>query len=187
MQGASFAIAQARPPAPLTLRTGHQPRTALSRATAILDSPVSSRFAGGSTADPMASTQSPVPAAVSIENDDSYEQLDPVVQTRQHVASLARLSASLAMAFQHLQANADGSAEPLPMAMLERLQALELAQRTGAPLSTAEVQLLLGARPGKQSVVRGGVRARRKARNLWVLERYDGEDDHYSGFNRRRF
>lgn len=51
----------------------------------------------------------------------------------------------------------------------DRLEALERAVRTGAPLTTAEVSWLLGARPGAASVTRGRVTATRHGRNVWSL------------------
>ena len=56
-------------------------------------------------------------------------------------------------------------------ALGQRLEALHLALQTGAPLTTAEVTHLLGARPGAAEVQRGGVTARRLGRNLWKLSR----------------
>jgi hypothetical protein len=54
--------------------------------------------------------------------------------------------------------------------LLGRLEAIERAQGSGAPLSTAEVAWLLGARPGGEVVTRGRVTARRHARNVWTLD-----------------
>ncbi|MFN9916426.1 MAG: hypothetical protein ACK53L_27805, partial [Pirellulaceae bacterium] len=51
-----------------------------------------------------------------------------------------------------------------------RLAALRDAVELGAPLSTTETALLLGARPGGSEVVRGRIRAVRLRRNLWALE-----------------
>jgi hypothetical protein len=51
-----------------------------------------------------------------------------------------------------------------------RLAALRDALELGAPLSTAEAALLLGARPGGAEVVRGRIRAVRLGRNLWTIE-----------------
>jgi hypothetical protein len=51
-----------------------------------------------------------------------------------------------------------------------RLAALRDALELGAPLTTAEAALLLGARPGGAEVVRGRIRAVRLRRNLWTLE-----------------
>ena len=65
---------------------------------------------------------------------------------------------------------------------------MHLALDTGAPLSTAEVTLLLGARPGAPVVQRGGLRARRLSRNVWKLSRAaeEGERGGFSeGFRRR--
>ena len=77
---------------------------------------------------------------------------------------------------------------------------LDAAIRTAAPLSTAEVTFLLGARPGSALAERGGLRARRLNRNVWVLSRAEGNrrdsqerDDRNDGFGssfhdgRRRF
>lgn len=50
-----------------------------------------------------------------------------------------------------------------------RLRALKDAVELGAPLSTREVRLLLGARPGGDRVTRAGIEARREARGLWRL------------------
>jgi hypothetical protein len=52
----------------------------------------------------------------------------------------------------------------------DRLAALRDAIDLGAPLTTAEVALLLGARPGGAVVVRGRLRAVREGRNLWTIE-----------------
>lgn len=56
----------------------------------------------------------------------------------------------------------------------QRLELTRLAIHTGAPLSTAEVTSLLGARPGSSVVERGGLRARRLSRNVWQLSHADG-------------
>jgi hypothetical protein len=85
-------------------------------------------------------------------------------------------------------------------ALRQRLESIDLAIRTAAPLSTAEVTHLLGARPGSAVVERGGLRARRQNRNVWVLSRAEGNrresgdrDDRNDGFGssfhdgRRRF
>jgi hypothetical protein len=59
---------------------------------------------------------------------------------------------------------------PGPDLLLARLDAIARAQQTGAPLSTAEVAWLLGARPGGEVVARGRITARRHARNVWTLD-----------------
>jgi hypothetical protein len=59
----------------------------------------------------------------------------------------------------------------------QRLELTHLALQTGAPLTTAEVTALLGARPGGPVVERGGLRARRLSRNVWKLSQAVGSDD----------
>ena len=66
----------------------------------------------------------------------------------------------------------------------QRLELTALAIETGAPLCTAEVSLLLGARPGTERVERGGLVARRVSRNVWRLSKRD-DNDRYDGFRRR--
>jgi hypothetical protein len=81
----------------------------------------------------------------------------------------------------------DGDAADLA-GLRQRLELVQLALDTGAPLSTAEVSLLLGARPGAPVVQRGGLRARRLSRNVWKLSRAaeEGERGGFSeGFRRR--
>ncbi len=60
-------------------------------------------------------------------------------------------------------------------ALRQRLDLTDLAIRTGAPLSTAEVAQLLGARPGSGVVQRAGLVARRLGRNVWRLSRSDDD------------
>ena len=59
-------------------------------------------------------------------------------------------------------------------ALRQRLELTQLALQTGAPLSTAEVTYLMGARPGSAEVERGGLRARRVSRNVWKLSEARG-------------
>ena len=63
----------------------------------------------------------------------------------------------------------EGSADL--QSLRQRLELTDLAIRTSAPLSTAEVTALLGARPGTPIVERGGLVARRISRNVWKLSR----------------
>jgi hypothetical protein len=77
-------------------------------------------------------------------------------------------------------------------ALRQRLELIDLALRTGSPLSTAEVTYLLGARPGHAVVERGGLRAKRVSRNVWTLSQVrsgSAEVSSFSSFNdgRRRF
>lgn len=64
----------------------------------------------------------------------------------------------------------------------QRLELTKLAIETGAPLSTAEVTQLMGARPGAPVVERGGLRARRLSRNVWKLSRGSEEGAGMGGF-----
>lgn len=84
----------------------------------------------------------------------------------------------------------EGSTLDAP-ALRHRLELVDLALRTAAPLSTAEVTHLMGARPGSSVVERGGLIARRQSRNVWILSR-SGEDPasharHFQETPRRRF
>ena len=64
-----------------------------------------------------------------------------------------------------------GLSETLPeLPLLDRLQAVEIAMATGAPLTTGEVKQLLGVFPGSARVTRGRVTAARTGRNQWILE-----------------
>ena len=78
-----------------------------------------------------------------------------------------------------------------PAALRNRLELTNLALTTGAPLSTAEITYLMGARPGAAVVERGGLKARRVSRNVWKLSQGNGssETSSFNGFNdgRRRF
>ena len=76
-----------------------------------------------------------------------------------------------------------GDAEQLRQ-LRQRLELTALAIETGAPLSTTEVSLLLGARPGSEKVERGGLVARRVSRNVWRLSKRD-DTERYDGFRRR--
>jgi len=69
-------------------------------------------------------------------------------------------------------------------ALRQRLELTQLALETGAPLSTAEVSLLLGARPGAAVIERGGLVARRVSRNVWKLSRAtEAPERTNTGFN----
>ena len=53
----------------------------------------------------------------------------------------------------------------------DRLELTELAIKTGAPLTTSEVSILMGAKPGKSKIERGGLLAIKVARNVWKLSK----------------
>jgi hypothetical protein len=81
-------------------------------------------------------------------------------------------------------------------ALRQRLELTDLALRTGAPLSTAEVAYLMGVRPTTEAIERGGLRARRLSRNVWKLSQDSGsasssgrDNVAFASFNdgRRRF
>ena len=83
----------------------------------------------------------------------------------------------------------DGGSADLT-ALRQRLELVQLALQTGAPLSTAEVTALLGARPGAPTIQRGGLTARRLSRNVWKLSRTAEESERggssfSEGFRRR--
>jgi hypothetical protein len=83
----------------------------------------------------------------------------------------------------------ESSATDLP-SLRQRLELVDLALRTTAPLTTAEVAHLMGARPGSPVVERGGLVARRQSRNVWILSRSSEEASsvrHFQETPRRRF
>ncbi len=53
----------------------------------------------------------------------------------------------------------------------DRLELTELALSTGAPLTTSEVTSLIGAKPGKSKLERGGLLATKISRNVWKLSK----------------
>ena len=55
----------------------------------------------------------------------------------------------------------------------ERLELIDLAIKTGAPLSTSELTTLIGAKPGKSKIERGGLIASKISRNVWKLSKID--------------
>jgi len=86
----------------------------------------------------------------------------------------------------------EGGASVDVASLRQRLELVDLAVRTAAPLTTAEVTHLLGARPGAPVVERGGLLARRQGRNVWILSRGGAEGSgtgaaHVQETPRRRF
>ena len=61
-----------------------------------------------------------------------------------------------------------------------RLELTELAIKTGAPLSTSEVSILMGAKPGKSKVERGGLLATKISRNVWKITKLNDENNYWS-------
>ena len=60
-----------------------------------------------------------------------------------------------------------------------RLELTELAIKTGAPLSTTEVSILMGAKPGKSKVERGGLLATKISRNVWKITKLNDENNYW--------
>ena len=58
-----------------------------------------------------------------------------------------------------------------------RLELIDLAIKTGAPISTAEVSFLMGAKPGKSRVERGGLIAIKVSRNVWKIAKNSSENN----------
>ena len=81
----------------------------------------------------------------------------------------------------------DSSHAGMVRQLRQRLELTSLAVDSGAPLTTAEVTYLLGARPGTESVERGGLTARRVSRNVWRLSRIDDSSGRGSSFADDRF
>ena len=61
----------------------------------------------------------------------------------------------------------------------DRLELTELAIKTGAPLTTSEVSILMGAKPGKSKIERGGLLAIKVARNVWKLSKLGQGSSYY--------
>ena len=61
----------------------------------------------------------------------------------------------------------------------DRLELTELAIKTGAPLTTSEVTILMGAKPGKSKIERGGLLAIKVARNVWKLSKLSQGSSYY--------
>ena len=60
-----------------------------------------------------------------------------------------------------------------------RLELTELALKTGAPLSTSEVSILMGAKPGKSKIERGGLLAIKISRNVWKISKLNDENNYW--------
>ena len=58
-----------------------------------------------------------------------------------------------------------------------RLELIDLAIKTSAPISTAEVSFLMGAKPGKSRVERGGLIAIKVSRNVWKIAKNSSENN----------
>jgi len=116
----------------------------------------------------VASSRSPV----SFLSAEQQEKLDFLALELKNGKTLPELESRIvkAQADVKLPDPAPEEAPPEPYHLLQRLQALELAQRTGLGLSTQEVSWLLGVRPGSSSFVRGNVVIERQSRNCWTVQ-----------------
>ena len=61
----------------------------------------------------------------------------------------------------------------------DRLELIDLAIKTEAPISTAEVSFLMGAKPGKSRVERGGLVAIKVSRNVWRIAKNSSEKNYW--------
>mgnify|MGYP001331556063 CR=1 FL=1 len=61
----------------------------------------------------------------------------------------------------------------------DRLELTDLAIKTGAPLSTLEVSILMGAKPGKSKIERGGLLATKISRNVWKITKSNDENNYW--------
>ena len=61
----------------------------------------------------------------------------------------------------------------------DRLELTELALNTGAPLTTSEITTLIGVKPGKSKLERGGLLATKIARNVWKLSKMSQKNSYY--------
>ena len=60
-----------------------------------------------------------------------------------------------------------------------RLELIDLAIKTCAPISTAEVSFLMGAKPGKSRVERGGLIAIKVSRNVWKITKNSSDNNYW--------
>ncbi|MEB3271153.1 MAG: hypothetical protein VKJ44_05855 [Synechococcus sp.] len=115
----------------------------------------------------------------SVPRSDGSEASDPrhssaAIAPEQALAALALGLIQRQSAAEELSWSWEGAAEGEAAELRglhRRLEVIQLALQTGAPLTTAEVTRLLGARPGAEQVERGGLIARRLSRNVWKLLR----------------
>ena len=107
---------------------------------------------------------------------DQERMMRALIQRLKDGATVARLRGEALGAIERVQSRTvpddpeppAETAEPLPL--LDRLQGIETALATGAPLTTADVRALLLVWPGAAVVQRGKVQARRLGRNHWIIE-----------------
>ena len=113
-------------------------------------------------------------AAVSVLTAEQVAAMDAAAKAMTvHGRSIAEISSAItrprtATDARDDQPAVDGHAvDPGPL--MARMAAAEAAIRSGLPLTTGEVEWILGARPGTATVVRGRIIATRHGRNVWTL------------------
>lgn len=112
-------------------------------------------------------------AAIAVLSSAQVQALDLMVEQLRNGATVAELEARLTTALAPAPPSETVSATwaevPQLPDTLTRLEAGELAIRSGLPITTQEAAWLLLARPGGDEVRRGRVVARRIGRNAWSL------------------
>ena len=139
---------------------------------------------------PFADTASP--EAADLQTDAVKQDLNPEQALAWIGMGLMRKLVADGEASSWMWSGDEGTAAVDVSALRQRLELVDLAVRTAAPLTTAEVAHLLGARPGAPVVERGGLLARRRGRNVWILSRGGAEEGapaafHFQETPRRRF
>ena len=120
----------------------------------------------------MATSQKKVPDSSPSENELSPDQTLGLVSL-----SLMQKLSQKDPSFSWL---ADENPDQLNLKNLrDRLELTELAINTGAPLTTFEVSILMGAKPGKSKIERGGLLATKIARNVWKLSKIGQGSSYY--------
>jgi hypothetical protein len=106
---------------------------------------------------------------VAFLSEDQAARMDAAAARMAGGARLSDLAAALSPVA-HVEPSVEGlQTVPGPERLLAKLEAIERACRTGAPLTTDQVGWMLGARPGAAVVVRGRITATRHSRNVWSL------------------
>ena len=120
----------------------------------------------------MSSSQKKVPESATLNNELSTDQKLGLVSL-----SLMQKLSQKDPSFSWLE---EDNSERLSLKKLrDRLELTELAIRTGAPLTTSEVTILMGAKPGKSKVERGGLLAIKISRNVWKITKLNNENSYW--------
>ena len=120
----------------------------------------------------MSSSQKKIPESATLNNELSTDQKLGLVSL-----SLMQKLSQKDPSFSWLE---EDNSEKLSLKKLrDRLELTELAIRTGAPLTTSEVTILMGAKPGKAKVERGGILAIKISRNVWQIKKLNNENSYW--------